>query len=47
MKIIVHGADECERCSYPEFNWLRCTCGLFCRKAINCNGLRDRSTVDE
>lgn len=40
--IAVHGADECPRCSLPSFNWLECTCGLFCRTAVNCNGLRER-----
>ena len=39
-RIIVHGADECPRCGREDFNWLECTCGLFCRQALNCNGLR-------
>ncbi len=40
MRIVVHGADECPRCSLGRFNWLDCTCGLFCRHVLNCNGLR-------
>lgn len=32
--------DECERCSAGRFTWLQCTCLLFCRRVINCNGLR-------
>lgn len=42
VTVAVHGADECPRCSLPDFNWLECTCGLFCRTAVNCNGLRER-----